>query len=118
MLLEHIADIASCYYVSGNHEFWSDDPEGIFDMVQSCGIHVLRDTRKEITVDGVHYMICGVDDPAGSGDRQPRSYGSRTAYQKALESFSDLPKDSFNILLAHRKAGFQNMQVDCTDTVI
>ena len=102
MLLEHIADIASCYYVSGNHEFWSDDPEGIFDMVQSCGIHVLRDTRKEITVDGVHYMICGVDDPAGSGDRQPRSYGSRTAYQKALESFSDLPKDSFNILLAHR----------------
>lgn len=61
MLLEHIADIASCYYVSGNHEFWSDDPEGIFDMVQSCGIHVLRDTRKEITVDGVHYMICGVE---------------------------------------------------------
>ena len=73
---------------------------------------------KRLYRSSTNYMICGVDDPAGSGDRQPRSYGSRTAYQKALESFSDLPKDSFNILLAHRKAGFQNMQVDCTDTVI
>ena len=102
MLLEHIADIAPCYYVSGNHEFWSEDPEGIFDMVQSCGIHVLRGTREEITVDSVDYVICGVDDPAGSGDRRPRSYGNRAAYQRALEAFSDLPQDNFNILLAHR----------------
>lgn len=102
MLLENIADIAPCYYVSGNHEFWSEDTESIFDMVQSYGIHVLRNAREEITVDGVRYTICGVDDPAGSGDRQPRSYGSREAHQKALSEFSDLPQDSFNILMAHR----------------
>ncbi len=103
LLLEKITAIAPCYYVSGNHEFWTDASDAIFDMIESYGIHVLRNTQKQVTVrDGVFINLCGVDDPAAYGNRTARSYGSTASYQQALAAFDNLPRDTFNILLAHR----------------
>ena len=103
LLLKQITEIAPRYYVSGNHEYWSSEPEQIFRMIESYGIHVLHNERERITVDGREYVICGVDDPAAYGDRVPSSYGNAASYRKALQSFDDLFKDdAFHILLAHR----------------
>lgn len=101
-LLEQLADIAPCYYVSGNHEFWSDDPEAIFQMIEGHCISVLRNAYETITVNDVNLTICGVDDPAAYGSRQPRAYGDDDAYRSALEKFDMLPDDYFTVLLAHR----------------
>lgn len=58
LLLQQITQIAPCYYVSGNHEYWGEDNES-----------------ETITVAGEQYTICGVDDPAANGQRVRRSYG-------------------------------------------
>lgn len=102
MLLQRITDIAPCYYVSGNHEYWGEQPEKVFDMIQSYGIRMLHNEREEVITDGQCYTICGVDDPAASGQRVKRSYGDRSVYLHILNEFSDLSEDTFNILLAHR----------------
>lgn len=101
-LLQQITDIAPCYYVSGNHEFWSHQAEDIFDMIESYGIRVLRNEQETVTIQGVNFALCGVDDPAATGDQRPRSYGEATAYQRALQSFQNLSSNQLNILLAHR----------------
>ncbi len=102
LLLQQITNIAPCYYVSGNHEYWSEDAEAIFNLIESYGICVLHNEREEISIAGEQYMICGVDDPAANGTRIRRSYGDRTEYLNTLDSFRDLSEDRFNILLAHR----------------
>lgn len=101
-LFSKIIDIAPCYYVSGNHEFWSGKAESIFRMIESYGIRVLRNESEEILIKNIPLTICGVDDPASVGGRQKRTYGDRNTYVKTLESFGDLPQDRFTILLAHR----------------
>lgn len=105
LLLSQIAAIAPCYYVSGNHEFWADEPQEIFRMIESYGVRVLHDTRETVRVGNSEIVLCGVDDPAGYGSGKPGStgsYGSRAQYQAVLSMFDDLPEDRFTVLLAHR----------------
>lgn len=101
-LLSQITDIAPCYYVSGNHEFWSGNAESIFRMIESYGIRVLRNEGEEIQIQDIPLTICGVDDPASVGGHQKRTYGDRDAYLKTLESFDNVATERFAILLAHR----------------
>nr|WP_297172453.1 metallophosphoesterase [uncultured Agathobaculum sp.] len=101
LLLERITDIAPCFYVSGNHEFWADDPQEIFSMIESYGIRVLQNEQEVIDWGGEQFTICGVDDPARYGG-QRRSYGNAEMYKSVLDGFDDLPENSFHILMAHR----------------
>lgn len=101
-LLSQLPDIAPCYYVSGNHEFWSGEADEIFAGIASYGISVLRSSWEPFTIKGVTIHICGVDDPAVTGNCRARSYGDRTAYLKQLDTFDVLLDDVFTILLAHR----------------
>ncbi len=107
-LFTQIADLAPCYYVSGNHEYWSDEPEAIFDMIRSYGICILQNEQQEITINGVRCTVCGLEDPACYGSRTPRAYGSRGSYLNALSAVGKLPDDTVNILLAHRPEYMEN----------
>ncbi|MBQ2296996.1 MAG: metallophosphoesterase [Ruminiclostridium sp.] len=55
------------YYVSGNHEFRTEDIDGIKAFIQSAGATVLEGDCIPLTVDGQTIQICGVDDPEGIG---------------------------------------------------
>lgn len=101
-LLQQISEIAPCYYVSGNHEFWSGQAEEIFDMIKQYGIRVLRNEQETLTINGTSFSLVGVDDPAATGTRQARSYGETEAYLYALAQFQNLDTEQFCVLLAHR----------------
>lgn len=101
-LLKQITQIAPCYYVSGNHEFWSGQAEDIFDMIEQYGVHVLRNEQETVTINGISFTLCGVDDPASAGSRLARSYGNAEAYQHTLTQFQSLDTKQFCVLLAHR----------------
>ncbi len=63
--LSAIKDIADIYYVSGNHEFWSNDIDNIKEAVRSFGVRVLENEYEEITVNGNKIILAGLDDPDG-----------------------------------------------------
>lgn len=107
LFLDGIRDIAPVYYVSGNHEYWSEEYDDIKDMIEGYGVTVLDNEWEEIIVNGVRLRICGVDDPVMfeyTDDPEWMSSGSEEADMKRLfrESFSDLDDSVFNVLLAHR----------------
>lgn len=101
-LLQQITKIAPCYYVSGNHEFWSGQADEIFDMIETYGVQVLRNEQEIVTINDISFTLCGVDDPAATGTRRAGSYGEAEAYQQTLAQFQNLGAEQLCVLLAHR----------------
>lgn len=86
------------YYVSGNHEWWSDEMYEFFDYLTSCGVIVLRGEKDKLKVRGQTVNICGIDDP--EVDRYDSNY---PAWEKQLKmAVDDVSDDNFTLLLAHR----------------
>lgn len=100
--IEFIKGISSkypCYYVSGNHEFWSGQADDFKAILESNGIKVLEGTSEILEVNGEKIRISGIDDP------DTDKYKSRSI--PYTEQISQLSKELtdvnlFTILLSHR----------------
>ncbi len=102
-LLEAIAPEYPCFYVTGNHEFWSGRADNIKNMIRSYGIEVLEGDCKTVTVGGQRIQVCGVDDP--DGFEQENFFGQEisSGWDEQFESCKNqLNADTFSILLSHR----------------
>jgi len=102
-LLEAIAPEYPCFYVTGNHEFWSGRADNIKNMIRSFGIEVLEGDCKTVTVGGQRIQVCGVDDP--DGFEQENFFGQEisSGWDEQFESCKNqLNADTFSILLSHR----------------
>ncbi len=89
-----IAKAYPTYYVSGNHEFRTDDIESIKDFIRTAGAYVLEGDCLPLTVTGQTFQICGVDDPEGIGQEAM----DRQLAQAAAQADPAL----FTVLLSHR----------------
>lgn len=81
-----------CFYVTGNHEYWSDDVDEICRIIESAGVVVLNASSATLKINGQTINICGIPDPS-----DPISM--KTALQRAA---SDIAQAAFTVLLAHR----------------
>lgn len=102
-LLEAIAPQYPCFYVTGNHEFWSGRADNIKNTIRSYGIEVLEGDCKIVTVGGQSIQVCGVDDP--DGFEQENFFGQEisSGWDEQFESCKNqLNGDTFSILLSHR----------------
>lgn len=87
-----------CYYVTGNHEYWSDDVSQILRTIDSYGITILSGTHDIFECHGTPLNICGITDPDVKriADSYPNTF-------EQLESLKNVPDNgNFSILLAHR----------------
>jgi predicted MPP superfamily phosphohydrolase len=92
-LLNGISYKYPCFYVSGNHEFWSNRVEIQKEMFRSYGVNVLEGTCGNISLNGENIAICGVDDPDVGLEK----------FESQLDDVAKfITKDKYTILLAHR----------------
>ena len=92
---ELVRDLAMrypCYYVTGNHEYWSDSISEICRIVEEVGATVLDQNCSELTVNGQNLNICGIPDP----------YANVNTWDALTSATGDLHQEGFTILLAHR----------------
>ena len=93
-LLEDISKKYKCFYVSGNHEYWSERCDEIKEKVRSLGITVLEGDCETIIINGKTIDVCGVDDPTRLYERQ---------FKEQLDNaYAKTGRDHFKILLSHR----------------
>lgn len=92
-VLQAVAARYPCFYVTGNHEFYSGEAVKIKEMVEGCGIQVLAGNVTPLEVRGQRIDIAGVDDPKGS-----EALFSRQLVQCAEQRKPEI----FTVLLAHR----------------
>ena len=64
---EYLAKKYPCYYVTGNHEFWSGRADEMKEYMENIGIHVLAGGCETVTIHGCDIDVCGVDDPTDIG---------------------------------------------------
>ena len=97
--IEDISDKYLCYYVSGNHEFWSRKADDYKAVLETYGVKVLEGTSEIIEIGGSRIRISGVDDP--DSDRYPSRSAPYAEQISRLSNYSS-SDDLFTILLSHR----------------
>lgn len=96
-LLKALAAQYPCYYVTGNHEYWSNEIEEICRRVSSVGAVVLNMDCDVLTIQGQRISLCGVPDPYA----MVYAGAPETEVQLA-KTMAQAEPDTFTILLAHR----------------
>ncbi len=108
IVLGYVAERYPCFYVSGNHEYWHETPEALFDEVRELGIPILHGSSETVTVGRTALQICGIADPACAEigideDAVDLRKAAREAVtEKQLQSAAAGTDGRYSILLAHR----------------
>ncbi len=98
IVLEAISKKYPCYYVTGNHEYWSKDIESILNLVESFDIRVLDGDFETIEVNGQYINICGITDPDVL-----RYTENHMDIRQQLDNISTITENgNYTVLLAHR----------------
>ncbi len=71
MFLESLKGICPIYYVTGNHEFWSNDIKNIKDTIKKCGVNILENEYEQIKIRNTNIIIAGIDDPDAAYYEKP-----------------------------------------------
>ncbi len=100
--LEMLSGQYPCFYVTGNHEYWSKKVGNIIDIVESYGVTVLSGYVAEVEINGQKINICGVDDPDAYVYLAEAETIEKQISQVADISNQPEMKDNYTILLSHR----------------
>lgn len=94
-----------CYYVTGNHEYWSGK-EGFAEktaLLDTYGVIRLNGDMDTIEIKGTNLNICGVDDPYAWANNGYLIENRDGSYREQVERVAELARNGhFTILLAHR----------------
>ncbi|NLM06103.1 MAG: metallophosphoesterase [Tissierellia bacterium] len=89
--VKKIAEFAPTFYVTGNHEIWSQKYDYIKDRIRAFGIKVLEGNGESIEINGNEILIMGLDDLEIGGE-----------YNRQLMDLEKVHSDKLTFLLAHR----------------
>lgn len=98
LVLRAIADKYPCYYVTGNHEYWSREIEKILKIFQSYNVPVLEGSFDTIDVRGQKLNICGISDP----DILKYTDKNYSITEQLKDAALASENGNYTILLAHR----------------
>lgn len=96
--LEELANRYPCYYVSGNHEYWSNDIDRFKKIVEDFDIPVLEGETETLIVAEQKIRISGVDDP-DVDFYKPDQIRFADQLNKTIKNSHE---DGYQILLTHR----------------
>ena len=103
ILISAAVEIAPVYYVSGNHEAWSNKYSSIKDKLFYAGVIVLDNESVELTMGDSSILVLGLSDP----DFAAFDYldSSPITVEKQLLEWSS--NSQFKVLLSHRPELFK-----------
>lgn len=94
IFLIRMAQKYPCFYVSGNHEFWSGEIETLKDWIRDQGITVLEGDCQTFEANGSAVNLCGIDDPTYIGKEETKT--------QAEHAYLSADPTKFTLLLTHR----------------
>jgi len=96
-VMRTLAERWPTFYVTGNHEYWTNEIDRILTLVEGCGVTVLNQECVLLETGGQRISLCGVPDPyamvySGAPDTQEQLARAKSAAEPG----------TFTILMAHR----------------
>ena len=93
IVVRQLAKEYPCFYVSGNHEYWSERVAEIKAWIRDSGAVVLEGDVKTMDLKGTTVDFCGVDDP---------TYIRDTWHEQLKAAHAKSNPEHLRILLSHR----------------
>lgn len=106
LFLKGISELYPCFYVTGNHEYWSGTA-GLTEklrILEQYDVRILSGDCEALQVDKQTVNICGVDDPAAFLEDTNGFTRQLDAVDKAAQN------GNFSILLSHRPEYWEEYQ--------
>ena len=98
LFLAGISGKYPCYYVTGNHEYWSRRVDEMLDTLRKYNVTILDGKSETVEANNQKISISGIDDPDAN-----LYTGKGEGFYAQLDEISQIKDDSlFTILLAHR----------------
>lgn len=110
---EDAIKIATCYYVTGNHEARISEYSVLKAGLESAGVVVLENERVELERNGETVTLIGVDDPSFQTDYLMGD--SAAVMSSTLNGLTG--NDAYTILLSHRPELFDTYAASGVDLV-
>lgn len=98
-LVEFVGKNYKTFYVTGNHELWTDDVDRIKLQMKNSGIIVLHGDKFEFKKEGTRLDIFGIDDP---------DIGDRYWLSQLKNVKSKIDEEVFSLLLSHRPEKYKD----------
>ena len=92
-VLKSSAEKYPCYYVSGNHEYWTKKIDSIKQMIAECSVTILEGQSDSVTIKDQLINVCGVDDV---------EIGQSNFLQQIKNADDQADTSRFTVLIAHR----------------
>ena len=105
VFLREIGGKYPCYYVTGNHEYWSGEAGFAEKMatLEACGIRRLSGEAVTLAAGGGAVILCGVDDPdAWENDRGYTEHRDGSFREQLAQAAAQAEDGRFTVLLTHR----------------
>lgn len=98
IFIDGLAERYKTYYVSGNHEWWSDRMQDMFNYLSAKGVTVLRGDSDKLKIGENVISVAGIDDP--EVDIYDNTYPN---WEEQLKQVGEnIEQDRFSLLLTHR----------------
>ena len=113
LTVKQLAEKYPCYYVTGNHEYWSREVGTILDIIKGYDVTVLSGECDTIEIKGQTINICGVDDPDAEvylAEGEPIERQLERADEATKEAQKAVGEEIFSVLLSHRPELFETYQ--------
>lgn len=108
--LQGIREKYPCYYVTGNHEYWSGREAFSvkMDILKECGVHRLSGACETVWIHGTGINLCGVDDPEASLIASGDLERDTTRFFEQIDQVKAASQNgNYTILLSHRPEFFE-----------
>ncbi len=105
VFLREVSRKYPCFYVTGNHEYWSGEAGFREKMaaLEACGIRRLCGEAVSVDVGGAAVDLCGVDDPdAWGSSRGYTEYEDGSFREQLARAAAQADNGQFTVLLTHR----------------
>lgn len=98
LFLAGISGKYPCYYVTGNHEYWSRRVDEMLDILRKYNVTILDGKSETVEVNNQKISISGIDDPDANFYT-----GKGEGFYAQLDELNQTKDNSqYTILLAHR----------------
>jgi len=115
LLLSGISGTAPIYYVTGNHEYWSHNIQGIREELMSYGVTILSDSYVKVEINNIEIIIAGIEDPDKKYYETP-NYNQDVSMEEAFRELDNVPL--YKILIAHRPERIESYKKYSFDLVL
>lgn len=111
--MKQAVKIAPCFYVTGNHEAWTEQYDELESKLIECGVNVLHDTYFYLEKNSTKIKLVGIDDPSFTKGYE---LTEESIIETKLKEFE--LEDSYTILLSHRPEYFKTYVNSNIDLVL